>query len=206
MIPQAIWFISDLAFQINLRVLPLTAYDLIISMDWLKLYNPMKVHWRHKWMKIPYGEQMVTLQGAIPTLLEHVLMQLCVLSAQGSFTSDIKLFPEEIQSLLHQSKVLFEEPSRLPPSRTCDHAIPLIPGARTISIRQYHYPPVLKTEIENQVAEMLQKGLIQPSARLFSSLVLLTKKKDGSYRFCVDFRHLNALTLKSKFPVPVFNS
>jgi len=52
---------------------------------------------------------------------------------------------------------------------------------------------------------MLKQGLIQPSSSSFSSLVLLVKKKDDSYRFYVDFRHLNALTAKSKFPVPVFD-
>jgi hypothetical protein len=52
---------------------------------------------------------------------------------------------------------------------------------------------------------MLDKGIIQPSTSPFSSPVLLVKKKDGSYKFYVDFRHLNALTLKSKFPVPVFD-
>jgi len=52
---------------------------------------------------------------------------------------------------------------------------------------------------------MFQQGLIQPSSSLFSSPVLLVKKKDGSYRFWVDFRHLNAMTMKSKFPVPIFD-
>jgi len=63
----------------------------------------------------------------------------------------------------------------------------------------------LRDKIEKQVADMFEQGLIQPSASLYSSHVLLVKKKDGSYRFCVDFRHLNALTLKSKFPVAVFD-
>jgi hypothetical protein len=113
--------------------------------------------------------------------------------------------PAEIQSLIDQFGILFEEPQGLPPSRACDHAIPLIPGARPVNIRPYRYPPAMKTKIEKQIVEMLAQGLIQSSASLFSSPVLLVKKKDGTYRFCVDFRHLNALTLKSKFPVPVFD-
>jgi hypothetical protein len=74
-----------------------------------------------------------------------------------------------------------------------------------VNVRPYRYPPALKDEIEKQIAEMLAKGLIQHSSSLFSSPVLLVKKKDNSYRFCVDFRHLNALTLKSKYPVPIFD-
>jgi len=52
---------------------------------------------------------------------------------------------------------------------------------------------------------MLSQGLIRHSHSSFSSPVLLVRKKDGGYHFCVDFCHLNALTLKSKFPVPVFD-
>ncbi|XP_039771719.1 uncharacterized protein LOC120639854 [Panicum virgatum] len=122
-----------------------------------------------------------------------------------SFSSSGAILPVEVQTLIDQFASLFDEPSSLPPSRACDHEIPLIPGARPVNISPYRYPPALRDEIEKQVAEMLDKGLIQPSASLFSSPVLLVKKKDGSYRFCVDFRHLNALTIKSKFPVPIFD-
>lgn len=52
---------------------------------------------------------------------------------------------------------------------------------------------------------MLDQGIIQPSSSAFASPVFLVKKKDGSYRFCVDFWHLDALTAKSKFPVPLFD-
>jgi hypothetical protein len=113
--------------------------------------------------------------------------------------------PPEIAIVLDEFALVFEAPSQLPPQRSFDHVIPLVPGAKPVHIRPYRYPPSLKDEIEKQVAEMLSKGIIQPSSSGFSSPILLVKKKDGSWRFCVDYRYLNALTLKSIFPIPVFN-
>lgn len=63
----------------------------------------------------------------------------------------------------------------------------------------------MEDEIESQVAEMLQTRLIQHSTSAFSSHVLLVKKKDNSWRFCVDYRHLNALTVKSKYSVTIID-
>jgi hypothetical protein len=141
----------------------------------------------------------------VPEFPEEVLLQVSILSPVGVTDSTVSLLPAKIQVLLEQVHVLFEEPNGLPPSRACDHEIPLVPGANPVNIRPYRYPPAQRDEIERQVADMLAKGIIQPSHSLFSSPVLLVKKKDGSYRFCVDFRHLNALTVKSKFPVPLFD-
>jgi tRNA A37 N6-isopentenylltransferase MiaA len=79
----------------------------------------------------------------------------------------------------------------------------LIPGARPIFVRPYRYAPALKDEIEHQVQAMLSAGLIHHSSNHFSSPVLLVKKKDNSYRFCVDYRHLNAITSKGQYHVPI---
>jgi hypothetical protein len=86
-----------------------------------------------------------------------------------------------------------------------DHSIPLLPGASPVNLRPYHYNPAQKTEIEKQVSDMLQQGVIQRSASPFSSPVLLVQKKDGSWRFCIDYRHLNAITIKNRYPLPIID-
>ncbi|WVZ54417.1 hypothetical protein U9M48_005213 [Paspalum notatum var. saurae] len=87
--------------------------------------------------------------------------------------------------------------------RSADHVIPLVPGAQPFKVRPYKYTPAQKTEIELQVSQMLQNGIIRHSSSPFASPVLLVKKKDGTWRFCVDYRHLNAITVKHKHPMPI---
>jgi hypothetical protein len=74
-----------------------------------------------------------------------------------------------------------------------------------VNIRQYRYAPALKSESVHQVQEMLATGLIPHSSNPYSSPILLVKKKDGSYRFCVDCRHLNAITIKGHHRIPAID-
>lgn len=156
-------------------------------------------------MVLPYNGQSTVLQGLTSQRPALVYLQVCQLSDQAAQDSATVPLPPEISQLVQQFKPVFDPPTSLPPSRACNHSIPLIPGARPVFVRPYRYPPGLKDEIEHQVSDMLAQGIIQPSSSSFSSPVLLIKKKDDSYHFCVDFRQLNALTAKSKFPVPVFD-
>jgi hypothetical protein len=72
-------------------------------------------------------------------------------------------------------------------------------------LQPYRYTPQQKDEIERQVTEMLKARTVIPSLSPFASPVLLVKKKDGSWRFCVDYRKLNANTIKNKFSMPVID-
>ena len=119
-------------------------------------------------------------------------------------TSDTSQYPE-ITKLLTQFATLFQTPTTLPPSPTTNHAIHLLPNSEPINIRPYRYPYFQKQEIETQVENMLQSGIIRPSTSPFSSPVLLVKKRDGSWHFCVDYRALNAIIVKYKFSIPTID-
>ncbi|XP_068662866.1 uncharacterized protein [Aristolochia californica] len=89
------------------------------------------------------------------------------------------------------------------PIRHCDHRIRLKLGTKPVVVRLYRYPHLQNHEIERQCQTMLAQGIIQPSRSPFLSPVLLVKKQDKSWRFCVDYRELNAHTIKDKFPIPM---
>lgn len=141
--------------------------------------------------------------GILPKLPEGAVLQ--VASAVPEQEPDQSSWPPEIQELIHHYATIFETPTQLPPSRSCDHSIPLIPGASPVYARPYRFSPTIKDEVEKQVRDMLQSGVIQKSSSPFSSPVLLVKKKDQSWRFCIDYRQLNAITMKAKYPVPVID-
>jgi len=104
---------------------------------------------------------------------------------------------------LVELKDFFVEPNTLPPNRTLDHAINLKPNVEPVNVRSYRYAPVQKTEIKRMVKEMMSQSFIRPNQSPFASPILLVKKKDSSWYFCVDYCQLNSLTIKDKFPIPL---
>ena len=197
-IPAATWSVQGYTFSTDLKLLPLSSYDMILGLDWLASLSPMQVHWAQKWLSIPYEGSTVVLFGDAPVLPIGSVLQLCQVQDLTELT-----VPSAVQALLSEFASLFEPVSGLPPRRPCDHSIPLIPGAQPVFVRPYRYASLLKSEIEQQVSEMLQHDIIQKSTSPFASPVLLVKKKDQSWRFCVDYRQLNAITVKGKYPVPI---
>lgn len=192
---------------------------MVLGVDGMKGYCPLLLDFNG--LKVSFSKEgkQVTLRGVIeeatlhnmtgkqlqkffkkrvPKYIAHVA-QFFILEVTYS---EVPSLPTSISSLLLEFQDVFQEPKSLPPQRSHDHSIPLKPGSQPISIRPYGYPHLKKSEIERQVHDMLQSSIIQPSHSPFASPTLLVKKKDGTSRFCVDYRQLNALTIKDKFPIP----
>lgn len=169
-------------------------------MDWLSSHSPMLVDWDCHWLSFSHKGQEITLLGAAATIPEVSVVEICALLSTESAPVD-----PAVQPILDKYKHIFVAPTGLPPRRPYDHTIPLIPGATPVSLRPYRIPPALKTELEKQIQEMLDSGVIRLSNSLFSSPLLMVKKKDQTWRPVIDYRHLNAMAQKGKFPIPVID-
>jgi hypothetical protein len=216
-VKEFIWLSQGHTFSTAVRVLPLKCYDLVLGMDWLENHSPMWIHWIRKCMRFTYQGKRISLHGVkekTQSCLAISMKKLQGLLWKGGVAQMLQLspvlteeqppvIPPAIQNLVEEYKELFQEPKQLPPQRPMDHHIPLLPGATPVNVKPYRYSPSQKDKIETQLTEMLRHGIIQPSVSPFASPVLLVKKKDDTWRFCVDYRRLNALTVKNKYPLPV---
>ncbi|MCO5579331.1 hypothetical protein L7F22_033186 [Adiantum nelumboides] len=111
----------------------------------------------------------------------------------------------ELSNFLNQFQDVFIDdiPGELPPKRRDDdHMIELIPGSSPPNKPPYRVSQAQQEEIIRQVNELVEKGVVRPSSSPFCSPVLLMQKKDSAYRMCVDYRALNRITIKNRFPVP----
>ncbi|MCO5613478.1 hypothetical protein L7F22_067755 [Adiantum nelumboides] len=111
----------------------------------------------------------------------------------------------ELSNFLNQFQDVFIDdiPGELPPKRgDDDHMIELIPGSSPPNKPPYRVSQAQQEEIMRQVNKLVEKGMVRPSSSPFCSPVLLVQKKDGAYHMCVDYRALNRITIKNRFPVP----
>lgn len=170
--PQFHWEIQGQIFSTTFTVLPLNCYDIILGIDWLEQNSPMSVHWMKKLMSFLHQGRKVCLQGIKPGL-----NQCCMVWQQqqgdqrahqsagavwslGTVEDTDQEIPQQIELLLQDFDHLFAEPQGLPPQRVFDHAIPLMTGVKPVNLRPYSYNPAQKDEIEWQVTEMLNQGVI----------------------------------------------
>jgi hypothetical protein len=181
--PQLRWTVDGATFSDSFKVLTLSSYDGIIGLDWLGKYSPMVTDWDQGWLAIPHNGRQVILHSGLTPLCTHALVELNLLNE----TADAKpVIPDAVQAILDKFASVFTTPSGLPPCRQYDHHIPLILGARPVSVRPYRVAPELKDEIESQLKEMLDYGVITLSQSAFGSPVLLVRKEDKYWQLVID--------------------
>ena len=206
--------VGDFVETRDFLVAPLQNCDMILGMPWRHQFNPTidydshKMEFFHEGVKhVLHGDRKLDLEP----LLTHT-------QAKRLLHKDNKQFLvliNEVESVesklsLNQTKFLakfnanFVEdlPPGLPKSRPEDHAIEIIPGSAPTCRAPYRQNQIEQKEIQNQVEELLNRDLIRPSSSPFGALVLLVKKKNGTYRMCIDYRALNKITIRNRFPIP----
>lgn len=100
------------------------------------------------------------------------------------------------------SDVFLDDLPGIPPDREIEFGIDLLPDTHPISIPPYRMAPAELKELKEQLKDLLDKGFIRPSVSPWGAPVLFVRKKDGSLRMCIDYRQLNKVTIKNKYPLP----
>jgi hypothetical protein len=157
----------------------------------------------HQFTRMLHTNSIATCHSI--TMLPHSPTPILTSTPSHSDLPDFSHLHPDLAALLQQYLPVFYSPTTLPPNREHDHHIHLLPNSSPVNIKPYRYPHYQKEAMAKIIAEMLEAGLIRPSTSPFSSPVLLVKKKDGSWRFCVDYRALNAITIKDRFPIPTID-
>ena len=218
MVRELLVSIQGLQLCLLVILFPVAGADLILGAAWLGSIGPHVHDYIARNIKFTYGGQEYTFQGQIPSSADpaqvHHLKRFRVIDAIAEcytieWDSIVEPHTEQsqavslaLQQLLDSFQSVFSVPSGLPPPRLQDHTIPLVEGSAPVQVHPYRYPHSQKEQIEKMVQDMLDEGIIQPSRSPFSSPIILVKKKDDSWRFCTDYRALNAITIKDKFPIP----
>ena len=200
------------SFSANLILLPIESYDVILGMDWLS-DNYAQLDCRHKTITIGKpGEESITWQGhrkkGQKFLLSATVARRSISKGAQCFLAYLINKPDhqpkidEVRVVRDFRGVFPEKLDSLPPERDVEFAIDLVPGTTPLSKAPYRMAPAELKELKTQLQELLDSGFIRPSSSPWGSPVLFVKKKDGTLRMCIDYRGLNQVTIKNKYPLP----
>ena len=123
-------------------------------------------------------------------------------ASQPDNAHDPPPLPDQVKTLMADYPLVFAEAEGVEQDPPVRHAIRLQDGASPSHVKPYRFTETQRNEIKDQVVALIQKGWVRPSISPWGAPVLLVPKKDGTWRFCVDFRNLNAVTIRDSFPLP----
>jgi hypothetical protein len=184
--------IAGRQYKLNLIVMPGLVLDVIMGMNWM---NKMGV-------VIDVGGRSISLKEPIGEGIFQVILPRRIDLASTTCAVQTTLLAQ-ILVVCEFSDMLPDELPGLPPDRDVEFAIELIPGTSPISRRPYRMPPNELAELKKQLQDLLNKGMICPcSSKWGCPALFVKKKKDNSLHMCVDYRPLNVVTIKNKYPLP----
>jgi hypothetical protein len=176
--------------KIDLIVLDLEGMDILLGMDWMTRHRvSLDISSRAVEIDSPY--QGIT----VLYLSRRKCINSCAYAVEG-----IRL--EDIPIVCEYPDVFPDDLPGMPPDRDIEFIIELQPGTAPISKRPYRMPPNELAELKIQLQDLLDKGFIRPSASPWGCPALFVRKKDNSLRLCVDYRPLNAVTIKKMSSSP----
>ncbi|GKC67020.1 putative reverse transcriptase domain-containing protein [Tanacetum coccineum] len=172
----------------------LGSFDVIIGMDWFVKYHALIVCDK-KVVHIPYGDEVLIIPMAM-----NITRKTQVTSKKTEDQSKEKRL-EDVPIVREFLEVFPEDLPGLPPARQVEFQIDLVPGAAHVARASYQLAPTELQELSTQLQELSDRGFIRPSSSPWGALVLFVKKKDGSFQMCIDYRELNRLTVKNRYPL-----
>ena len=195
----------------DLVVCPVKSYDVILGMDWLSKYKAHLDCHRGR-VQFEIGNGKLAYQGVRPingSLIisalqaERMLEKGCEAYLASITTMEVGPDAElEGIPIVKEYDDVFESLTGLPPDRSDPFTIELESGTKPISKDPYRMAPAEMAELKKQLDELMEKGFVRPSSSPWGAPVLFVKKKDGSFRLCIDYRGINRVTVKNKYPLP----
>jgi hypothetical protein len=183
--------LAERNFPTNMIVLKGQDIDVILGMNWLAQHKAI-LNTVLRTIKLSHGheEVLLSIPVAIPAkpfgwVYEAIIPEIQDIPVVCEF---LDVFPEDLPGL--------------PPERDVEFVIELKPGTTPISRRSYRMPPNELVELKTQLQDLLEKGFIRPSSSPWGCPAIFVKKKDQTLRMCMDYRPLNEVTIKNKYPLP----
>lgn len=203
--------IAGVVFPSDLIESEMNDLDVILGMDWLGKYKghidceaqkvtvigPNKVRVTYRKERKQNGLRILSALQLQSCIKKGYPLYMCSLQEVREETE-----PKEVPIVSEFPDVFPTEIPGMPPARDLEFTIDLVPGTGPISKAPYRMAPAEMKELKAQLDELLEKGYIRPSSSPWGAPVLFVKKKDGSLRLCIDYRELNNVTVKNKYPLP----
>ncbi|KAA3478082.1 reverse transcriptase [Gossypium australe] len=204
--------IRDMCFPADLMLLPFDEFDIILGMDWLTVHDVV-VNCRRKAIDFRcQSNEILRIESAdlngLPVVISSLMARRYLrkgCEAYLAYVIDNKVSEKKIESIpvvCEYTDVFPEELPGLPPIREVEFGIELVPGTTHISIASYRMVPTELKKLKAQLQELTDRGFARPSFFPWGAPVLFVKKKDGTLRMCIDYRQLNKVTIKNKYPLP----